>query len=113
MENISAPNADMALYLNIYTSPGRLNYSEDKIVHPAYKLELRRLQNYSVTPLAPENKNVHLYLAKMKESDLHIVTDRFQRIFVRAGCVSLTTTAVAHARSTTRTRALRARLWMR
>ncbi|KAG1707832.1 hypothetical protein DVH05_024483 [Phytophthora capsici] len=48
----------------------------------AYKLELRRLQNYSVTPLASENKNVHLYLAKMKESDAHI--DRFQRIFVRA-----------------------------
>ncbi|CAI5744621.1 unnamed protein product [Peronospora destructor] len=89
IEDISAHNADMALYPNIYTFPGRLNYSEDKILRHmeaplAYKLELRRLQNYSVTPLASENKNVHLYLAKIKESDSHIVTDRFQRIFVRS-----------------------------
>ncbi|ETL47748.1 hypothetical protein L916_02536 [Phytophthora nicotianae] len=46
-------NADMALYPNIYTFPGRLNYSEDKIVRRmeapiAYKLELRRLQTYNV-----------------------------------------------------------------
>ncbi|KAI9917476.1 hypothetical protein PsorP6_012533 [Peronosclerospora sorghi] len=89
IENVSVPNADMALYPNIYTFPGRLNYSEDKILRHieaplAYKLELRRLQNYSVTPLTSEKKNVHLYLAKMKESDSHIVTNRFQRIFVRA-----------------------------
>ncbi|KAG6970278.1 hypothetical protein JG688_00004932 [Phytophthora aleatoria] len=89
IEDISVHNADMALYPNIYTFPGRLKYSEDKILRHmeaplAYKLELRRLQNYSVTPLASENKNVHLYLAKVKESDSHIVTDRFQRIFVRA-----------------------------
>ncbi|RLN37492.1 hypothetical protein BBO99_00001939 [Phytophthora kernoviae] len=89
IETVSVHNADMALYPNIYTFPGRLKYSEDKIVRHmeaplAYKLELRRLQNYSVMPLASENKNVHLYLAKMKESDSHIVTDRFQRIFVRA-----------------------------
>ncbi|ETO83249.1 hypothetical protein F444_02686 [Phytophthora nicotianae P1976] len=43
----------MALYPNIYTFPGRLNYSEDKIVRRmeapiAYKLELRRLQTYNV-----------------------------------------------------------------
>ncbi|KAG1712259.1 hypothetical protein DVH05_000009 [Phytophthora capsici] len=80
IDNISAHNADMALYPNIYMFPGRLSYSEDKIVRHmeaplAYKLELRRLQNYSVTPLASENKNVHLYLAKMKESDSHILVD--------------------------------------
>ncbi|KAI9911196.1 hypothetical protein PsorP6_009409 [Peronosclerospora sorghi] len=79
----------MALYPSIYTFHGRLNYSEVKILRHieaplAYKLELRRLQNYSVTPLTSENKNVHLYLTKMKESDLHIVTNRFRRIFVRA-----------------------------
>ncbi|KAI9918815.1 hypothetical protein PsorP6_011956 [Peronosclerospora sorghi] len=85
IENVSVHNAISALF---YTFPGRLNYSEDKILRHieaplAYKLELRRLQNYSVTPLTSENKNVHLYLAKMKESDSHIVTNRFQRIFVR------------------------------
>ncbi|KAI9914619.1 hypothetical protein PsorP6_008519 [Peronosclerospora sorghi] len=87
--NVSVHNADMALYPDIYTFHGRLNYSEDNILRHieaplAYKLELRRLQNYSVTPLTSENKNVHLYLAKMKESDLHIVTNLFRRIFVRA-----------------------------
>uniref|UniRef100_A0AAV1VHC7 Acetyl-CoA carboxylase n=1 Tax=Peronospora matthiolae TaxID=2874970 RepID=A0AAV1VHC7_9STRA len=89
IESVSVHNADMALYPSIYTFPGRLKYSEDTILRHieaplAYKLELRRLQNYSVTPLASENKNMHLYLAKIKESDSHIVTDRFQRIFVRA-----------------------------
>ncbi|KAK1930784.1 hypothetical protein P3T76_013741 [Phytophthora citrophthora] len=44
-----------------------------------YKLELRRLHNYSVTPLTSENKNVHLYLAKMKESDSHIMTFRTRK----------------------------------
>ncbi|KAI9911254.1 hypothetical protein PsorP6_009661 [Peronosclerospora sorghi] len=89
IENVSVHNADMALYPNIYTFPGRLNYSEDKILRHieaplAYKLELRRLQKYSVIPLTSENNNVHLYLAKMKDYDSHIVTNRFQRIFVRA-----------------------------
>ncbi|KAI9914219.1 hypothetical protein PsorP6_005935 [Peronosclerospora sorghi] len=89
IENVSVHNADMALYPNIYTFPGRPNYSEDIILRLIeatldYKLELRRLQNYSVTPLTSENKNVHLYLAKMKDYDSHIVTNRFQRIFFRA-----------------------------
>jgi acetyl-CoA carboxylase/biotin carboxylase 1 len=81
--------ADMFLYPSIYTFPHRLNYSEDKIVRHieaplAYKLELRRLRNYSVAPLTSNNKNVHLYLAKTRESDSHIIADRFQRLFVRA-----------------------------
>lgn len=85
----AAHPADMFLYPGIYTFPHRLNYSEDKIVRHieaplAYKLELRRLRNYNVVPLTSNNKNVHLYLAKTKDSDAHIVTDRFQRLFVRA-----------------------------
>ncbi|KAG1682415.1 hypothetical protein DVH05_021005 [Phytophthora capsici] len=117
IENISAHNADMALYPNIYIFPGRLNYSEAKIVRHmeaplAYKLELRRLQNYSVTPLASENKNVHLYLAKMKGSVSHIVPTPSSASSCARWCASLTTTAVARASTTTRTRALSARLWM-
>ncbi|KAI9917616.1 hypothetical protein PsorP6_012820 [Peronosclerospora sorghi] len=89
IENVSLHNADMALYPNVYTFPGRLNYSEDKILRHieaplAYKLELRRLHNYSVTPLTSENKIVHFYLAKRNDYDSHIVTNLFQRIFVRA-----------------------------
>lgn len=85
----SSASADMFLYPSIYTFPHRLNYSEDKIVRHieaplAYKLELRRLRNYNVVPLTSNNKNVHLYLAKTKQSDSHIIADRFQRLFVRA-----------------------------
>jgi acetyl-CoA carboxylase/biotin carboxylase 1 len=85
----SSHPADMFLYPGIYTFPHRLNYSEDKIVRHieaplAYKLELRRLRNYNVAPLTSNNKNVHLYLAKTKESDSHMISDRFQRLFVRA-----------------------------
>lgn len=87
--SFASHSADMFLYPGIYTFPHRLNYSEDKIVRHieaplAYKLELRRLRNYSVVPLTSNNKNVHLYLAKTKESDAHLVADRFQRLFVRA-----------------------------
>lgn len=89
--DLFAPNnsADMTLYPSIYTFPHRLNYSEDRIVRHmeaplAYKLDLRRLRNYNVVPLPSNNKNVHLYLAKTKESDSHIVSERFQRLFVRA-----------------------------
>lgn len=87
--SFSSHSADMFSYPSIYTFPHRLNYSEDKIVRHieaplAYKLELRRLRNYSVAPLTSNNKNVHLYLAKTRESDSHIVSDRFQRLFVRA-----------------------------
>ncbi|KAF4145780.1 Acetyl-CoA carboxylase [Phytophthora infestans] len=65
IENISSHNADMALYPNIYTFPGRLNYNEDKVVRQmeapiSYKLMPCRLQNYSVTPLASEVMNVQL-----------------------------------------------------
>ncbi|KAI9980202.1 hypothetical protein PInf_026687 [Phytophthora infestans] len=79
----------MALYPNIYTIPGRLNYNEDKVVRQmeapiAYKLVLCRMQNYSVTPLAPEVMNVRLYLTKVEEADSHSVTTRLQRIFMHA-----------------------------
>ncbi|EEY62175.1 acetyl-CoA carboxylase, putative [Phytophthora infestans T30-4] len=79
----------MALYPNIYTIPGRLNYNEDKVVRQmeapiAYKLVLCRMQNYSVTPLAPEVMNVRLYRTKVEEADSHSVTTRLQRIFMHA-----------------------------
>ncbi|TYZ66264.1 hypothetical protein PybrP1_008196 [[Pythium] brassicae (nom. inval.)] len=85
----AAHSPDMFLYPGIYTFPHRLRYREDKIVRHieaplAYKLELRRLRNYNVAPLTSNNKNVHMYLAKTKESDAHLVPDRFQRLFVRA-----------------------------
>ncbi|EEY68159.1 uncharacterized protein PITG_04554 [Phytophthora infestans T30-4] len=100
IENISSHNADMALYPNIYTFPGRLNYNEDKVVRQmeapiSYKLMPCRLQNYSVTPLASEVMNVQFAFSCVR------------------WCVSLTTMTVARARSTMRTRALCAHLWMR
>ncbi|GLE00136.1 hypothetical protein PINS_up008863 [Pythium insidiosum] len=81
--------AEVFSYPGIYTFPCRLAFAEDRIVRHieaplAYKLELRRLRNYNVVPLTSDNKNVHLYLAKTKESDAHIVNERFQRVFVRA-----------------------------
>lgn len=89
IENSSSHNANMALYPNIYTIPGRLNYNEDKVVRQmeapiAYKLVLCRMQNYSVTPLAPEVMNVRLYRTKVEEADSHSVTTRLQRIFMHA-----------------------------
>ncbi|TMW67475.1 hypothetical protein Poli38472_011095 [Pythium oligandrum] len=85
----SSRAGDMATYPGIYTFPNRLGFAEDKIVRHieaplAYKLELRRLRNYNVTPLSSDNKNVHLYLAKTKDSDAHIIKEKFQRVFVRA-----------------------------
>ncbi|KAJ0397443.1 hypothetical protein P43SY_009298 [Pythium insidiosum] len=88
--SLSSSNvAEVFSYPGIYTFPCRLAFAEDRIVRHieaplAYKLELRRLRNYNVVPLTSDNKNVHLYLAKTKESDAHIVNERFQRVFVRA-----------------------------
>lgn len=79
--------SEMALYPNIYTFSNRLGYKEDQIVRHmeaplAYKLELRRLRSYDVSPLESHNKNVHLYLAKPKVAPAK-KADAFQRIFVR------------------------------
>lgn len=76
-------------YPGIYTFPSRLGFAEDQIVRHmeaplAYKLELRRMRQYNVVPLSSDNKNVHLYLAKTKEQDAHVVKEPFQRVFVRA-----------------------------
>lgn len=83
----SSHSSDNALYPSVYTFSNRLDYSEDRIVRHleaplAYKLELRRLRNYTVTPLNSENKNVHLYLAETK-SVAQPQGEKIRRIFVR------------------------------